>query len=505
MTRGRAYPLTLGLLFAACFGSRSGHAEGALLSVEQQWLNALIAEGQAAAAFEWAFEAGDELSEFDFTRDQGVGANIGEGRRFTRIPRADLTGPGEWATHFPIREGGANATSCISCHSAPIANGAGGVAMNVVVDPGHTGDPRQYLERNTTPLFALSIPQRLAEEMSVDLYLQREAARVRACEAGKATAELRAKSVAFGTLVLTRTGDDPCVVDTNTSGLTGIDADLVVRPFGWKGNHATLRSFTRGAAHNELGLQATELVGDEDGDFDGIVNELSVGDITALTIYMAALERPVSSVELNDIGLLEMTDADIRKVIAGENRFAKIGCSNCHTPSMSINDPVFREPSGVPGYAETQFPDGTKPADHALREGTAVSFDMRSDQPNNLVILDGGAAYHLGSLEVDAAGNGLARWYTDLKRHDMGEALSDPSDPLGIGASMFLTRSLAGVGSTGPWLHDGRATTLNEAIKAHGGEGAESRAAYDLLTEQQKAEVVAFLESLVIYHNDPDH
>ncbi|WP_138936212.1 di-heme oxidoredictase family protein [Roseovarius arcticus] len=505
MTRRRAYPLTVGLLFAACLGSRSGHAEGALLSVDQQGLNALIADGQAAAAFEWAFEAGDELSEFKFTGDQGVGANIGEGRRFTRIPRADLTGPGEWATHFPSREGGANATSCISCHSAPIANGAGGVAMNVVVDPGHTGDPRQYLERNTTPLFALSIPQRLAEEMSVELYLQREAARVQACKAGTATAELLAKSVSFGTLVLTRTGDDPCVVDTDTSGLTGIDADLVVRPFGWKGNHATLRSFTRGAAHNELGLQATELVGGEDGDFDGVIDELSVGDITALTIYMAALERPVSLVELNDIGLLEMKDADIRKVTAGENRFAKIGCSSCHTPSMSINDPVFREPSRVPGYVETLFPDGTNPADHALRWDTAVSFDMRSDQPNNLVILDSGEAYHLGALEVDAAGAGLAHWYTDLKRHDMGEALSDPSDPLGIGASMFLTRSLAGVGSTGPWLHDGRATTLNEAIEAHGGEGARSRAAYNLLTELQKAEVLAFLENLVIYHNDPDH
>ncbi|MEP2031368.1 MAG: hypothetical protein ABJI96_21930 [Paracoccaceae bacterium] len=40
-------------------------------------------------------------------------------------------------------------------------------------------------------------------------------------------------------------------------------------------------------------MQAVELVGDQDGDFDGMTSELTVGDVTALTTYMAALERPV--------------------------------------------------------------------------------------------------------------------------------------------------------------------------------------------------------------------
>lgn len=497
--------LAPGLLFSLLVMSNAGHAEETLAPVDQHQLSALVAEGRAAEAFERAFEAGDELSEFEFTADQGVGANIGEGRRFTRIPRADLAGPGQWASHFPIREGGANATSCISCHSAPFANGAGGVAVNVVVDPGHTGDPSQYLERNTTPLFALAIPQRLAEEMSLDLYLQREDARARACETGEATARLVTKDVDFGVLVVTRIPDTVCEVEIDTSGLTGIDADLVVRPFGWKGNHATLRAFTRGAAHNELGLQGTELVGAEDGDFDGVIHELSVGDITALTVYMAALERPVSMIELADIGLLELSDETVRTITAGESRFDEIGCDGCHIPSMTINDPVFREPSRVPGYAEPRFPDGADPVAHGLDGAAAVSFDMRSDQPNNLVTLDTGAAYHLGALKVDADGGAVAHWYTDLKRHDMGERLSDPSDPLGIGAAMFLTRSLAGVGSTGPWLHDGHATTLDEAIVAHGGEGADSRDAYGALSDDEKAEIVSFLENLVIFQADSDH
>ncbi len=143
--------------------------------------------------------------------------------------------------------------------------------------------------------------------------------------------------------------------------------------------------------------------------------------------------------------------------------------------------------------------------DTVIHSAAAVSFDMRFDQPNNRVALDAGVAHHLGALEVDADGVAVARWYTDLKRHDMGERLSDPSDPLGIGAAMFLTRSLAGVGSTGPWLHDGRATTLDEAILAHGGEGAESRDAYGALSDDEKAEIVSFLENLVIFKADSDH
>ena len=45
--------------------------------------------------------------------------------------------------------------------------------------------------------------------------------------------------------------------------------DLVVRPFQWKGSVASIRDFNRDASHNELGMQAVELVGDGlDGDGD---------------------------------------------------------------------------------------------------------------------------------------------------------------------------------------------------------------------------------------------
>ena len=121
----------------------SAFAEEEPAPVDQHELSRMIQNGEATKAFLEAFEAGDELTEFSFDAARGVGANIGEGRRFTRIPRADLAGPSEWASHFPKREGGANATSCIACHNAPIANGAGDVAMNVLVDPAHYGRRNQ--------------------------------------------------------------------------------------------------------------------------------------------------------------------------------------------------------------------------------------------------------------------------------------------------------------------------------------------------------------------------
>ena len=59
--------------------------------------------------------------------------------------------------------------------------------------------------------------------------------------------------------------------------------ELIVRPFQWKGSVPFLRDFNRGASHNELGMQAVEIVGDDvDGDFDGVKNEMTVGDQTAL-------------------------------------------------------------------------------------------------------------------------------------------------------------------------------------------------------------------------------
>jgi CxxC motif-containing protein (DUF1111 family) len=64
---------------------------------------------------------------------------------------------------------------------------------------------------------------------------------------------------------------------------------------------------------------------------------------------------------------------------------------------------------------------------------------------------------------------------------------------------MFLTRNLWGIGSTAPYMHDGRATTLTEAILEHGGEGAAARDAFARLALGQQKDLLAFLNNLILF------
>lgn len=79
----------------------------------------LVSEGQRQKAFRRAFDSGNELFSATFKSVEGGGANVGQGLRFTRVPRADLTGPGELANHTPPRTTGPNAQSCSQCHVRP--------------------------------------------------------------------------------------------------------------------------------------------------------------------------------------------------------------------------------------------------------------------------------------------------------------------------------------------------------------------------------------------------
>jgi CxxC motif-containing protein (DUF1111 family) len=81
----------------------------------------------------------------------------------------------------------------------------------------------------------------------------------------------------------------------------------------------------------------------------------------------------------------------------------------------------------------------------------------------------------------------------------MGVELAETINDEGIPATVFLTENLWGVGSTAPYLHDGRATTLTEAILAHGGEGAASRTAFVNLSPTDQAAIIVFLNNLVLF------
>lgn len=100
---------------------------------------------------------------------------------------------------------------------------------------------------------------------------------------------------------------------------------------------------------------------------------------------------------------------------------------------------------------------------------------------------------HVPSLEGP---RGLIPAYSDLLLHDMGPELADGITMKLAGGSDFRTQPLWGVSAVGPYLHDGRADTLDQAVRLHGGEAARSRDAYVALTESEREDILVFLGSL---------
>lgn len=91
--------------------------------------------------------------------------------------------------------------------------------------------------------------------------------------------------------------------------------------------------------------------------------------------------------------------------------------------------------------------------------------------------------------------------FTDFKRHDLGTNFYERNWD-GTLQTQFLTRPLWGVGSTGPYGHDGRSITLNDVILRHGGEALAARNAFAALSPNDQNDVLAFLNSLVLFPPD---
>ncbi len=86
--------------------------------------------------------------------------------------------------------------------------------------------------------------------------------------------------------------------------------------------------------------------------------------------------------------------------------------------------------------------------------------------------------------------------YSDLLLHEMGPDLADGIEMGVATGSEFRTQPLWGVAASGPWLHDGRADTLQEAIEWHGGTAAPARDRFQALNSEEKHDLIAFLHSL---------
>ncbi len=86
--------------------------------------------------------------------------------------------------------------------------------------------------------------------------------------------------------------------------------------------------------------------------------------------------------------------------------------------------------------------------------------------------------------------------FTDLLLHDLGPDLADGIAVGEASGSEFRTAPLWGVAASGPYLHDGRADTLEQAILSHDGEAARSRRCFERLPAAERNELIDFLAAL---------
>jgi CxxC motif-containing protein (DUF1111 family) len=108
-----------------------------------------------------------------------------------------------------------------------------------------------------------------------------------------------------------------------------------------------------------------------------------------------------------------------------------------------------------------------------------------------------------GDHEIAQLSQQTASLYSDLLLHDMGPGLADNREDGMADGTEWRTAPLWGtrlvpdfLGGLEFYLHDGRATSLDQAILAHGGEAQTSRNRYAELDVADQRDLVAFLKSL---------
>jgi len=382
------------------------------------------------------------------------------------------------ATQAFARTSGPDSNGCSSCHNDPVAGGAGDFVTTVFAAPGFvnvdfdTTDPQFSNERGTNHVFGAGLVELLAREMTTDLTKLRLDALKAARSSGQPVAiALITKGVSFGELTAFSDGQ------VDLEKVTGIDADLIVRPFSQKGVVNSLRRFTLNALNHHHGMQGTERfgprwTGEDDFDGDGVRVEISPADVSALVAWQATRKAPSTSTPTNP--------AWQEAAKSGKVLFDDLGCNTCHISALPLKSLVFSDPGELDG------------------SGTLGSSEVR--QP---------ASYDLGQFEWaknlarNDSGEILVPLFGDLKRHQMTD---ETIEQLGnellshafVDRTIFITSELWGAGSTAPYGHRNDFTTLNEVILAHGGEARQSRDKYGEASDQQRSSIIAFLKTLVI-------
>ena len=416
-------------------------------------------------------EKGRDLFEARFTGLDGAGRPNATQAIVPTAPRR----PAEFAFQ---RLAGPDANACSSCHNEPVTGGAGGFVSNAFVSEGFesahfdTLDAQFSNERGTNHLFGAGLVELLAREMSADLAAQRREA-LRQARAGgeEVRAQLSSKGVDFGRITAFADGS------VDLSALSGVDDDLVVRPFTQKGVMTSLRQFTVNAMNQHHGMQAderwgTRWTGMADFDGDGHPDELGAGEISALVAFQATLAPPLQQTPEDE--------AWAEAAVRGRAVFVELGCESCHRPALPLKSLSFEDPGPVDMAGTLRRGDVKEPATYDLATLEWAKTLPRNDEGEVLVPLFG-----------------------DLKRHRIADSRTPElgNETLAqrfVERDVFMTAELWGLADTAPYGHRGDVTTLDEVIRAHGAEAEESGRGYAALPDADRSALIAWLKTLKV-------
>jgi CxxC motif-containing protein (DUF1111 family) len=344
-----------------------------------------------------------------------------------------------------------NATSCQSCHSTPVTGGSAQLYRNFYL--ALVGSPGFQFPLLTLPS-AVIPAYGSGDHLTAGFTLQGGRTVIPSTLLGlPVTVAQRNAPPLFGVGLFEFVSNaaifahaDPDDIDGDgISGRFNVDAGAIGR-FGYKAQSNNIELFTRAPLQNQLGITSDPFLGSN--------------------------------------GVVSMSSAAAPQVSSNPNAPTK---DNDGVPDPEISSADLGD---LIAYTRFLAPPRPKPFDAAAQNGKALFAAL------------GCVKCHIPSLP---SSRGPVDAYTDLLIHDMGPGLADGISFGSPQASMissfstaaeFRTQPLWGVSLSAPFLHDGRAETLEEAIALHGGEAAPFRDAFLALPQPGRDDVVRFLEHL---------
>ena len=325
-----------------------------------------------------------------------------------------------------------NDVSCVACHDA---GGTGGASRRTVTRFGRT------VNGVFDPLDSQG--GSLLQERSINRVIREVVPREANTVARRVTTPLFGagliEAIPDSTIVLGTLGQKPAGI----AGKVSVVRDVVsgvnrIGRFGWKAQEATLLAFSGDAYVNEMGI--TNRFFPTENAPNGNAALLARFDLVAdVEDGIDPLDGKADIDRAADFMRLlapPPRGPATASSVAGEAIFARLDCAVCHTPSMRTGRNVIA----------------------ALSEKTV----------------------------------GL---YSDLLIHDMG-ALGDGIAQGTAGARDMRTAPLWGLRSRPTWLHDGRANTVDQAVRGHAGEAQSSRDRYGALSAAERQQLLDFLNTL---------